>query len=158
MDREIYANTMLSVLEGTSDHFQNKEIVKNLSIYEASVSTLHIENGECKGVVLNNGEILKAKNVVLTTGTFLGAKVHIGSDSQEAGRYRRNGDQLEPPSNEMAKCIRNLGFPVDRLRTGTPPRLSLKSIDFSGMDKQISDNPPQLFSYLHEFNGFKPEN
>ena len=92
MDREIYSNTMLSILEGRSEHFENKEIIKNLSIQEASVSTLHIEDGVCKGVVLNNGDILKANNVVLTTGTFLGARVHIGSDSREAGRYRRDGD------------------------------------------------------------------
>jgi tRNA uridine 5-carboxymethylaminomethyl modification enzyme len=63
-----------------------------------------------------------------------------------------DGEQkLEPPSNEMAKSIRNLGFPVRRLRTGTPPRLELNSINFEGMDEQISDDPPQLFSYLHEY-------
>ena len=63
-----------------------------------------------------------------------------------------DGEQkLEPPSNEMAKSIRNLGFPVRRLRTGTPPRLELSSINFEGMDEQISDDPPQLFSYLHEY-------
>ena len=80
--------------------------------------------------------------MILTTGTFLGAKLHIGIDSTtEGGRYLRftkSADEEEhkpePPSNEMAKAIRSLGFPVDRLRTGTPPRLDYRTINFEGMD------------------------
>ena len=106
-----------------------------MTIEEASVSTLHIEKRECKGIVLNDGRIIRSNNVILTTGTFLGARVHIGHDSREAGRFRRDGDSLEPPSNDMARCIRSLGFPVDRLRTGTPPRLDWNTIDFTGMDE-----------------------
>jgi tRNA uridine 5-carboxymethylaminomethyl modification enzyme len=94
----------------------------------------------------------------------LGAKVHIGNESRTGGRYLRfkdkteNADRVEPPSNEMARCIRGLGFPVDRLRTGTPPRLDYDTIDFSGMEVQKSDQKPSFFSYLHQFNGFKPIN
>jgi tRNA uridine 5-carboxymethylaminomethyl modification enzyme len=140
MDRDTYAIMMQKTLMGENEHIDNKEIVKNLEIVEESVQTLHIQDGKCKGIVLKSGEILLSEAVILTTGTFLGAKVHIGHESRTGGRYLRfkdkteNADRVEPPSNEMARCIRGLGFPVDRLRTGTPPRLDYDSIDFSGME------------------------
>ena len=65
---------------------------------------------------------------------------------------------MEAPSNDMARSIRNLGFPVERLRTGTPPRLDVNTIDFSGLDAEVSDDPVQLFSFLHEYQGFRPPN
>jgi tRNA uridine 5-carboxymethylaminomethyl modification enzyme len=107
---------------------------------------------------------VESKAVIMTTGTFLGARVHIGPESRTGGRYMRfrnkdeDANQVEPPSNEMARCIRGLGFPVDRLRTGTPPRLDWDTIDFTGMEVQKSDENPTFFSYLHQFNGFKPVN
>ena len=79
----------------------------------------------------------------------------------EAGRFLRNENEtqteLEPPSNDMARSLRELGLPLQRMRTGTPPRLALDSIDFSGMEAQLSDDKIQLFSYLHEYSGFKPQ-
>ena len=90
---------------------------------------------------MKNGEQIRSDNVILTTGTFLGARVYIGSESREAGRFMRFTDKseysekadklpIEPPSNEMASAIRALGFPVGRLKTGTPPRLDYRTINF----------------------------
>jgi tRNA U34 5-carboxymethylaminomethyl modifying enzyme MnmG/GidA len=81
---------------------------------ETSVKNLCVKNGVCKGVELMDGSIIEAEGVILTTGTFLGARVHIGLESREAGRYMRNkisdaegnSGEVEPPSNEMAKSIR----------------------------------------------------
>ena len=79
--------------------------------------------------------------------------MHIGRESMEAGRFMRSGkpipgrtkeltkEDLEPPSNDMAECIHSLGFPVERLRTGTPPRIAYDSINFTEMDAQVSDDP-----------------
>ena len=95
---------------------------------------------------MKNGEVIRANKVILTTGTFLGGQVYIGTESREAGRFMRFKDNsdyskdgkdppLEPPSNEMAKAIRALGFPVGRLKTGTPPRLDYTTINFDGMEE-----------------------
>lgn len=126
-----------------------------------------MKDSKCQGIILKDGSHLTADAVILTTGTFLGGRVHIGNESQEAGRFMRNDkrivkdfeeDVLEPPSNDMARSIRALGFAVDRQRTGTPPRLKWSSIDFTGMEEQVTDDPPSLFSYVHEFEDFKPFN
>ena len=67
-------------------------------------------------------------------------------------------DQVEKPSNAMARSIRKLGFPVERLRTGTPPRIDVNTIDFSNLEYELSDDPVQPFSFVHEYQGFKPKN
>lgn len=67
-------------------------------------------------------------------------------------------DLVEKPSNEMAASIRRLGFPVERLRTGTPPRLDVNTIDFTNLEYELSDDPVQPFSFLHEYRGFEPKN
>jgi tRNA uridine 5-carboxymethylaminomethyl modification enzyme len=85
--------------------------------------------------------MLKSKSVVLTTGTFLSATCHIGQEVFPAGRFMRSkpaedGDpqiKLEPPSNALAQSIKRLNFPIGRLRTGTPPRLSKKTINYDGL-------------------------
>lgn len=129
MDRDIYKSTMLKYLENDCE---------NLAIHEGSVSNLLIEDGRCKGIIMKDGEIITSEAVILTTGTFLGAKVHIGLDSAEGGRYVRDPEgrdhtELEPPSNDLARSLHDLGFPVQRLRTGTPPRIQRDTIDYTGM-------------------------
>lgn len=134
---------------------------------EGNVFKLLVEEGKCKGIILKDGEELRADSVILTTGTFLGGRVHIGNRSMEAGRFMRSNDKfitdfddslLEKPSNEMSKSIRELGFPVDRLRTGTPPRILHDTINYSGLEEQLSDDPVQLFSFVNEFKDWKPKN
>ena len=91
---------------------------------------------------MENGEELRARSVVLTTGTFLGAKCYIGeTEVIKAGRFMRHTDrtkenelQVEPASTALAESIKRLKFPIGRLRTGTPPRLSKSSIDFTGLE------------------------
>jgi len=143
MDRDIYKANMLRVLQGQHELFDTKEVAKNLEILQANVSNLIVSENKCQGIVLKDGLNLTSDAVILTTGTFLGGRVHIGNRSMEAGRFMRNSKKivedfdtevLEPPSNEMSKSIRSLGFAVDRQRTGTPPRLKWSSIDFSSME------------------------
>ncbi len=95
------------------------------------------------GVEMQDGVKLRSKSVVLTTGTFLAAQCHIGLESMPAGRFMRHTDKdrennvglkFEPPSNALAASIKRLNFPVSRLRTGTPPRLSKKTIDYTGLE------------------------
>ena len=159
MDRDIYKQTMQLTLQGKNPDFENLEAIRNLTIVESSVHDLVLSGRQCTGIRLGDGTELKADSVILTTGTFLGGRVHIGRKSREAGRFMRSNkvidddedEVLEPPSNAMAESIRRLGMPVDRQRTGTPPRLHIDSIDFTGMEAQVSDDPPQFFSYVHEF-------
>lgn len=128
---------------------------------EASVSDLSVVNGKINGIYVNKTEKIESDSVILTTGTFLGGRIHIGPESWAAGRMMRSetsSTSVEPPSNTMAQSMRELGFPVARLRTGTPPRLALDSVDFSELEMQESDNPVQPFHFLHEFEGFQPKN
>ena len=81
MDRDLYKDNMLSVLEGRHSLFDTSEITKNLTIVEANVSKLLVEDGKCKGIRLKDGTDLNAEAVILTTGTFLGGRVHIGDRS-----------------------------------------------------------------------------
>ena len=89
MDRDIYSKTMQEVLRGKNQFINNSEIVKQLQIVEENVSSLVVEDGKCKGIKLKNGGEIRADCVVLTTGTFLGGKVHIGTESRPAGRFIR---------------------------------------------------------------------
>ena len=130
IDRDLYAVNMQNELENS-----------DIDICEDSVHTIIVEGGKCKGVVLKDKSEIRSDAVIITTGTFLGAKVHIGRESREAGRFIRfknkddKPDQVEPPSNQLAKTIKELGFPVGRLRTGTPPRIDYDTINFEGMEE-----------------------
>lgn len=138
MDRDLYKANMVEALFGEK---AKEETGNRLELYQGSVRDLLVEEGKCVGVLLEDGTTLRSKSVVLTTGTFLGAMCHIGQESFPAGRFMRHnlnsgeGDQikLEPPSNALSQSIRKLGFPIARLRTGTPPRLSKQSIDYEGL-------------------------
>jgi tRNA uridine 5-carboxymethylaminomethyl modification enzyme len=103
----------------------------------------------------NLGREILAKSVVITTGTFLRGKIHLGKQSFPAGRQMRNSDELEPPSIGLALTLEKLQFPLSRLKTGTPPRLNGDTINWDILEKQPSDIPPPPFSYLNIERGIK---
>lgn len=113
-----------------------------LRIFQQAVDDLIIEGDECCGVVTQNGLRFKSRTVVLTVGTFLGGKIHIGETQQLGGRA---GDA---PSIALASRLREMPFRVDRLKTGTPPRLDGRSIDYSRLEEQPGDSPRPVFSYM----------
>ncbi|HAJ76250.1 MAG: tRNA uridine-5-carboxymethylaminomethyl(34) synthesis enzyme MnmG [Gammaproteobacteria bacterium] len=131
-DRALYRAAIRKMLESQP----------NLSLFQQEVDDLIIESGVIKGVITQMGLEIRAQKVVLTTGTFLGGKIHIGMESSGGGRA---GD---PPSITLAKRLRELPFRVDRLKTGTPPRIDARSVDFSVMQEQAGDTPLPVMSYL----------
>ncbi|MEE2024430.1 tRNA uridine-5-carboxymethylaminomethyl(34) synthesis enzyme MnmG [Alkalimonas mucilaginosa] len=114
----------------------------NLVIFQQACDDLIVEQDQVKGVITQMGLRFMAKAVVLTTGTFLGGQIHIGLQNYSGGRA---GD---PPAIALAKRLRELPFRVDRLKTGTPPRIDARSIDFSVMQPQPGDTPLPVFSYI----------
>jgi tRNA uridine 5-carboxymethylaminomethyl modification enzyme len=120
------------------------EAQKNIIIKQASVESLIVEDGKVKGVIDHLGMRYRAGAVVITTGTFLNGLIHIGLETMEAGRAG------EFPSKGLSKSLRELGFKLGRLKTGTPPRLDSRTIDFSQLSSQYGDDPPPPFSYSTE--------
>lgn len=118
------------------------ETQPNLQIFQQPVDDILIEGDVVKGVVTQMGLVFKAKTVVLTAGTFLAGKIHIGLNNYEGGRA---GD---PPAKTLSDRLRSLNLRVGRLKTGTPPRIDSRSIDFSVMEKQWGDTPTPVFSFL----------
>ena len=114
----------------------------NLTLFQQAVDDLIVDGDRCVGAVTNMGVRFHASAVVLTVGTFLGGVIHVGMDQHSGGRA---GD---PPSNALARRLRELPFNVDRLKTGTPPRIDGKTVDFSLMQEQWGDNPTPVMSYL----------
>ncbi len=114
----------------------------NLQIFQQAADDLIIEGERVAGVVTQMGVSFSARAVVLTTGTFLGGKIHIGLENHSGGRA---GD---PPSIALAQRLRELPFRVDRLKTGTPPRIDARTIDFSKLQAQPGDTPTPVFSFL----------
>jgi tRNA uridine 5-carboxymethylaminomethyl modification enzyme len=118
------------------------ETQPNLELFQQAVDDLIIENGRVTGVVTQMGLSFAATTVVLTAGTFLAGKIHIGPAQYAGGRA---GD---PPASALASKLRELPVAADRLKTGTPPRINLRSIDFSDLEEQPGDDPAPVFSYL----------
>jgi tRNA uridine 5-carboxymethylaminomethyl modification enzyme len=114
---------------------------ENLALFQAAVDDLLLEGTRIAGCRTSAGLEFRAPAVVLTTGTFLGGKIHIGEEQFEGGRA---GD---PPSNDLAARLREMPFTVGRLKTGTPPRIDGKTVDFSVMRVQPGDEPRPVFSY-----------
>lgn len=112
-----------------------------LSVFQSAVDDLLLEGDRISGCLTANGVSFHAPAVVLTTGTFLGGKIHIGEEQFEGGRAGC------PPSNVLAHRLRELPFTVARLKTGTPPRIDGKTVDFSVMKEQPGDEPRPVFSY-----------
>ncbi|MFT5352100.1 MAG: tRNA uridine 5-carboxymethylaminomethyl modification enzyme [Planctomycetota bacterium] len=132
IDRALYRGVVRPYLEAQP----------NLRIFQQSVDDLIVEGDSVTGVVTQMGLKFHAPCVVLTVGTFLGGKIHIGDSNFQGGRA---GD---PPSNALAQRLRELPFRVDRLKTGTPPRIDGKTIDYSQLQQQPGDIPVPVFSYL----------
>jgi len=131
-DRVLYRQAIRTTLENQP----------NLSIFQQAVEDLIIEQDKVTGVVTQMGLKFSARTVVLTVGTFLGGKIHIGESHYAGGRA---GD---PPSIALAKRLRDLPFRVGRLKTGTPPRIDGRSIDYSSLQEQPGDEPVPVFSFM----------
>ncbi len=131
-DRLLYKQAVRTLLD----------VEPNLALFQQSVDDLIVENGQAVGVVTQMGLKYRARTVVLTTGTFLAGKIHIGLSQYQGGRA---GD---PPANALAARLRELMPHVGRLKTGTPPRLDGRSIDFSVMQEQPGDAPTPVFSFM----------
>jgi len=115
---------------------------ENLKIFQQSCDDLIVEGERVLGVVTQMGLRFSAPSVVLTVGTFLGGQIHIGLENFKGGRA---GD---PPSIALAQRLRELPFRVDRLKTGTPPRIDARTVDFSKMQEQPGDTPTPVFSFM----------
>lgn len=100
------------------------------------------DHGEVRGLELETGEVYTCRTLVVTTGTFLNGLVHVGPEQRPSGRAG------EPPSQALAESLKSFGFTWGRLKTGTPPRLSRRSIDFSRFEEELGDDPPVPFSFL----------
>ncbi|MCK5165978.1 MAG: tRNA uridine-5-carboxymethylaminomethyl(34) synthesis enzyme MnmG [Rhodospirillaceae bacterium] len=133
-DRSLYKKAVLGLLQETD----------GLDILAGTATDLVINDGKISGVVLGNGEIILAPAVVLTTGTFLNGMIHLGNKTWPAGRM---GDE---PSLELANTLKLHGFPTSRLKTGTPPRLDGRTINWDILERQPGDEPPVPFSFMND--------
>ncbi|MBS0563580.1 MAG: tRNA uridine-5-carboxymethylaminomethyl(34) synthesis enzyme MnmG [Proteobacteria bacterium] len=133
-DRRLYRAAVQAALAST----------QGLEIIEGEAAALRMEGGRITGVTLAGGATLAARAVVLCTGTFLRGVIHIGDSRREGGRM---GDR---PSVTLAEQIHGFGLPMGRLKTGTPPRLDGRTIDWDRLDSQPGDDDPALFSFLHD--------
>ena len=131
-DRTLYKAAIRALLESQP----------NLALREAEVADLAVTGGHVTGVVTMDGTAIAARAVVLTVGTFLGGRIHVGLESREGGRI---GDA---PSNALAARLRELPFTVGRLKTGTPPRIDGRTLDYGAMRPQPGDEPRPVFSFL----------
>ena len=133
-DRNLYRQAIRAKLESQ----------QNLTLFQQGVDDIVIENNNVTAVITQLGICIKAKTVVLTVGTFLGGKIHVGNNQYSGGRA---GD---PPAIALAQKLRALNLPVGRLKTGTPPRIDGRSLDYAQMNIQPGDTPLPVFSYLGE--------
>ena len=133
-DRSLYKKAVQNIL------FSNQ----NITIIESEVTDLYIQNGAVTGVELEDGTNISGGSVVLTTGTFLNGLIRIGEEKVNAGRV---GDFS---STRLAKRIKDMGLNIGRLKTGTPARLSSKTINWDILETQKADKQPTLFSFLHK--------
>jgi tRNA uridine 5-carboxymethylaminomethyl modification enzyme len=133
-DRKLYKESIQDILSNQ----------KNLQIIEAEVTDIITKNNKISAVKINDSEIIKCKNLVLTTGTFLRGMIHIGKKQISAGRAG------ESPAIKLAKSIESIGFRMGRLKTGTPARISSKSINYQDLELQKADTPPKPFSFLNK--------
>ncbi len=131
-DRVLYKAAIRSLVEAQP----------NLCLFQQAVDDLLIEGGRVTGVVTQTDLRFLARAIVLTAGTFLAGKIHIGMSNHAGGRA---GDA---PAQRLAERMRELPIAVDRLKTGTPPRIDGRTIDYAGLEEQPGDNPAPVFSYM----------
>ena len=132
IDRALYKSVIRPLLEGA----------ENLDLFQQAVDDLIIEGDAVRGVITQTGVRFRAPCVILTVGTFLAGRLHVGESNHQGGRA---GD---PPANALAQRLRELPFRVGRLKTGTPPRLDGRTIDYSRLAPQAGDEPTPAFSFL----------
>jgi tRNA uridine 5-carboxymethylaminomethyl modification enzyme len=114
----------------------------NVSWIVGRAGRILVEHGRVAGLALEDGDVYRCGALIVTTGTFLNGLVHIGTEQRPSGRAG------EPPSRDLAESLKSFGFSWGRLKTGTPPRLHRRSIDFSRFQEQLGDDPPVPFSFL----------
>ncbi|HEY2145461.1 MAG TPA: tRNA uridine-5-carboxymethylaminomethyl(34) synthesis enzyme MnmG, partial [Steroidobacteraceae bacterium] len=131
-DRQLYKRAIRRMLESQP----------NLTLFQQEAADLNVQGGRVVGVITASGVEFRARAVVLTVGTFLSGKIHIGLENHPGGRAG------EPPSLSLASRLRELNLRVGRLKTGTPPRIDGRSIDYSALREQHSDIPRPVFSFL----------
>jgi len=131
-DRKLYAAAVQAAIRATPD----------LDVIEGEADDLSIQNGRASGVTLKDGRSFTAGAVVLTTGTFLRGLIHIGETQIPAGRVG------EAPAIDLSKTLERIGFTLGRLKTGTPPRLDGRTIEWAALEMQPGDEPPEPFSML----------
>ena len=132
IDRKLYKAAMQQAINQHDD----------LTVMEAAVGAFLMKSGQVTGIVTEDGSEITARAVVLTTGTFLGGLIHIGDKKVPAGRM---GEQ---PSNQLATVLRETGLQIGRLKTGTPPRLDARTINYKDLEEQAGDTEPFYFSTL----------
>ncbi len=135
-DRSLYRSFVRNALENQD----------NLTIFQQPCDDLMLENDRVVGVSTQMGLKFKSKTVVLTVGTFLAGQIHIGLNNYQGGRA------ADPASMNLAAKMRDMPFSIDRLKTGTPPRLDARSLDFSVMEEQPGDTPCPVFSFMGSRN------
>lgn len=133
-DRLLYKQAILSRLQSQ----------ENLTLFQQPVEDMILEGEHVRGVITKMGLSFYADQVVLTVGTFLAGRIHIGLQNYQGGRA---GDE---PANRLAEKLRELNLPVGRLKTGTPPRIDARTVDFSAMQEQPGDDPLPVFSYMDD--------
>ena len=131
-DRALYRSAIRRRLENQPD----------LTLFQQAVDDILVERDRAVGVVTQLGVTFRGRSVVLTAGTFLAGRVHVGLESYDAGRA------ADPSARTLAARLRELQLPVGRLKTGTPPRLDARSIDFSVLQEQPGDSPEPVFSFI----------
>ena len=131
--------------------FMQEKLVNycNLSIFSDPVIRFNFHNNDIIGFITQSGKIIRSSKIILTTGTFLNGLIHIGEQKTPAGRFN------EKPSTGLSEQLEKYNFKIGRLKTGTPPRLDSRTINFENLEEQYADNDPYFFSFLTKKNSNK---
>ncbi|PLN83227.1 mitochondrial translation optimization protein [Aspergillus taichungensis] len=144
IDRDLYKKYMQEELLGTEGLSIVEGKVADIVVSKEGMEDDPVAQGKIVGVRLESGDVIPTGRVVITTGTFLGGEIHIGLDVFPSGRMG------EAATFGLSKSLREAGFQLGRLKTGTPPRLDAKTINFKELEVQHADSPPQPFSYIND--------
>ncbi|KAK3715440.1 Mitochondrial Translation Optimization [Vermiconidia calcicola] len=144
IDRSLYKKHMREEMMNYPALHVKEGKVADIIVDRSPTATVEGRHGKITGVRLESGEVIRTENVVITTGTFLGGEIHIGLESFPSGRMG------EAATFGLSNSLKEAGFKLGRLKTGTPPRLDKKTIDFTKLQVQPGDEPPTPFSYLHD--------